>query len=151
MRLQIVLFTCMLFNLFGGAYSLETDLAFHTELIPVGPQTNAMVWDTIREEAGGPGYRFKDLTGPRIKDAPAWVDDVGDGRLTGSAASGIEGWSFKRFLDDGNMVVTYGAFTQHTAEELKQFAPNNEPLWAGGVQSELTPAGNRFTPSLYAV
>ena len=73
----------MLFNLFGGAYSLETDLAFHTELIPIGPQTNARaVWDTIRKEVGDPGYRFKDLTGPRTKDAPAWVDEnVGDGEV----------------------------------------------------------------------
>ena len=49
------------------------------------------------------------------------------------------------------MVVTYGEFPQHTAEELKQFAADNEPLWAEGVQSEITPAGNRFIPSLKEV
>ena len=52
----------MLFNLFGGAYSLETDLAFHTELIPVGVQASTrIVWDKIQEELEGPGYSFKDL------------------------------------------------------------------------------------------
>jgi hypothetical protein len=49
------------------------------------------------------------------------------------------------------MVVTYGAFTQHTAKELKQFARNNKPLWAEGAKSEITQAGNRFTPSLKEV
>lgn len=156
MKLKIVVLSCVLFNLFGGAYSLETDLAFHTELIPVGPKINAhAVWDTIREKVRNPGYRFKDLAGPRTKEASAWVDgNIGDGEVDviffffpSALPMELSDGVLQRFLDDGNMVVTYGAFTQHTPVELKQFARNNKPLWAA-AESEITPAGNRFTPSL---
>ena len=105
-------------------------------------------------------FRFGiSITWPRTPEAPAWVDEnVGDGEVDliffffpSVLPVELRDGLLQRFLDDGNMVVTYGAFTQHTAEELKQFAPNNEPLWAGGVQSEITQAGNRFTPSLKEV
>ena len=156
MKLKIVVLSCVLFNLFGGAYAMDTDFAFSTDLVPFGVQVSArLVWETIQEELKGPGYSFKDLTWPRTPEAPAWVDEnVGDGEIdliffffpSGGTLGG--NGVLQRFLDDGNMVVTYGVITQHTAEELKQFAANNEVRSVEGAKSKITPMGLRFTPSL---
>ena len=159
MKLKIVVLGYVLFNLFGGVYAVDTDLAFSTELFPVGVQASArIVWWDIQEELKGQGYSFKDLTWPRTPEAPAWVDEnVGDGEIDliffffpSGAALGGNG-ILQRFLDDGNMAVTYGFITQHTAEELKQFAADNEVRSVEGPESKITPMGVRFTPSLKEV